>query len=136
MKTAVIYFTKTGHSKKIAEAIANELNVEAEDVSTSPKLCDVDLLYIVGGIYAGQSDPCMLEYVKSIDSTLVKKAVLLTSCVSKRFKQEMVRKILQENNTEVMHEEYVCQGALGFIGRKHPDEKDLLSAVEFVRGRV
>ncbi|WP_073994411.1 flavodoxin domain-containing protein [Parasporobacterium paucivorans] len=134
MKIAVIYLTKTGHSRKIANAIAGELNIHAEDISMNPGIADVDILYIVGGIYGGKSDPIMIEYIKGIDSTMVKKAVLLTSCVSKKFKQDEVREILRRKNIEVSSEEFVCQGGLGFIGRKHPNSSDLENAIAFVKG--
>jgi len=47
MKCSIIYYTKTGHSRKIAKAIAQELGIEAQDVKSNPVMKDVDLLFIV-----------------------------------------------------------------------------------------
>ena len=85
MKRKVIYCTKTGHSRKIARAIAQELQVQAEDIKTGPVLKDVDLLFIVGGIYGGKSDPAMLGYINNIDGSMVRKAALVTSCARAAF---------------------------------------------------
>ncbi len=46
MKCGIIYHTKTGHSRKIAKAIAQELDIEAQDVKSKPVMNDVDLLFI------------------------------------------------------------------------------------------
>lgn len=38
MKTAIIYSTMTGHSKKIALAMEKELNIPAHDIKSNPAL--------------------------------------------------------------------------------------------------
>ncbi len=50
MRTAVVYLTRSGHSRTIAQAIATALQVPAQDIKTGPKLSGVDLLFVVGGI--------------------------------------------------------------------------------------
>lgn len=133
MKTALIYFSKTGHSKKIADAVSAALQIKAEDIKTEPKLSGVDLLFIVGGIYASKSAPEMIAFIKKIDSSMVKKAVLITSCVSNRIKQDMVRETLKSNNIEVLPDEYVCRGSFLFVGRGRPDQTEIDNAVSFAR---
>jgi len=83
MKCGVIYYTKTGHSEKIARAVAQELHVQAEDIKTGPVMKELDLLFIVGGIYAGKSDPAMLGYISNIEGSMVKKVALITSVPAK-----------------------------------------------------
>lgn len=133
MKTAVIYFSKTGHSQKLALAIAAELGVQAENIKESPDLADIDLLYIVGGIYGGKSDPKMIDYVKKLDNNQVKQAVLVTSSASKAAKQEVVRTTLQTNNIEVLQDEFTCQGSFLIFGVSHPNKHDIANAVSFAR---
>lgn len=133
MKTAVIYATKSGHSKKIADAIAKELATTSYDVKQNPSIDAIDLLYIVGGIYGSQSAPELLDYIRSLDNSKVKETVLITSCVSRKIKQEEARRILTEKNILVKEEEFVCQGSFLFIGRKHPDAADINDAVSFAK---
>lgn len=135
MKAAVIYATKTGHSKKIADSIAGGIKVPALDIASRPKLDDVDLLFIVGGIYGGKSIPELLEYLRGLDGSTVREAVLVTSCVSKTAKQEEVRKLLAEKNIRVSEEEFTCQGSFLFFGRKHPDPADLENSVKFAKAQ-
>jgi len=84
MKVGLIYWTKTGHSKKIAEAVAQDLQIEAVDIQTKPKLENIDLLYIISGIYGGKSSPDLIEFVKTITGEQVKKAVIMTSSCGTR----------------------------------------------------
>ena len=136
MKTALIYSSKPGHSSKIAEAISTELQIQAEDIKTNPKLNNVDLLFIVGGIYGGKSLPELIAYIKNIDSSMVKKVALITSCVSKKAKQDLVRELLVKNNIEVLANEFICQGSFLLIGLGHPNKTDIDSAVSYAKKEV
>lgn len=136
MNTAVIYATKSGHSKKIADAIAKELGTTALDIKPNPILYSIDLLYIVGGIYGGQSSPELLDYVRSLDNSMIKESVLITSCASKKAKQEEIRRILTEKNIAVKEDEFICQGSFLFFGRKHPNAADINDAVSFAKNQV
>lgn len=127
----VIYYTKTGHSRKIAQSIASVLHTQAEDIRANPALNDVDLLFIVGGIYGGVSDPAMIAYINTIDASTVRKAALLTSCAGKTQKQDQIRSILTRKQIKVVPDEFLCQGGFLFFGFKHPDQEDLNKAVAF-----
>lgn len=131
MNSKVAYFTKTGHSEKIAKAIGKELQLEVEDLKAKPVFQDVDLLFLVGGIYAGGNDPEMVGCVENIDPKMVKKTALVTSCASKRMKQDKVRKALEKNNIEVLPDEFICRGNFLFLGMGHPNQADLDNAVAF-----
>lgn len=133
MKTAVIYFTKTGHSKRIADAVAEALNVKSANISEDPDLTEVDLLFIVGGIYGSKSDPKMIGYVSKIDGKMVRKAALVTSCASNRRKQDMVRETLTKNGIEVIPDEFVCKGRFLFLRPGHPDKTDISNAAAFAK---
>ena len=141
-KIRIIYATKTGHSKKIAEAMGKALYVKAENVSTRPVLEDEDLLFIVGGIYGGESLPLLLNFVKALDRGKVKRAALVTSGASKKHRQDSVRKLLQQKGIEVL-DEIICPGSFLFIRFGHPNKRDIEEAVNFAvrlsgkeRGRV
>jgi len=133
MKTKTIYFTKTGHSLKIAKRIENELQVEALNIKDSPKLDNVDLLFVVGGIYGGKSDPKLLNYIDTIDGGSVKKSALITSCTGLKNFQDEVRQKLEAKGVEVSKDEFMCKGNFLIFGLGHPNEEDLQNAVDFAR---
>jgi flavodoxin len=132
MTTRVIYATMTRHSKKLAEAIAKNLDVKAENIKGAPILKDVDLLFIVGGIYGGESLPALLDFVRHLDSGAVKRAALITSCTSQKQGQRAVGSLLEEKGIDVLGE-IICQGSFLFMGFGHPNQADVDEVVRFAR---
>jgi flavodoxin len=133
MNIAVIYLTMTGHSKKIAEAIASETGTQAQDIKTDPKLNGVDMLFIVGGIYGGKSDAKLVNYIKNLNGNRVKKAVIVTSSGSGKTRQNKVREELTKNGVEVVADEYTCKGRFLFFDLKRPNQSDIDGAVAFAK---
>lgn len=133
MKNEVIYLTKTGHSKKIAEAVAAALGVQAKDIKTKPALEQVDTLIIVGGIYGGVSDPAMLEYAAGLKGDTVKKAALICSSCGGKAKQDKVRELLRANGVDVCAEEYICRGKFLVFGMGHPNKEEIAGAAAFAK---
>lgn len=127
---AVLYATKTNHSKKLAQAVGTALGVPAKSFTENPDLSDIDLLFIVGGIYGGVSLPELLAYLEALETPALKYAALVTSCGSGKQRQGAVRRILEEKGVRVLGE-FVCKGAILFVSLTHPNAKDLQSASDF-----
>lgn len=132
-KIGILYATMTKHSRKLATAIGQALDVQAENVKSNPALGDVDLLFIVGGIYGGESMPELLQFVKGLDGPSVKKAALVTSCASKKHGQKSVRALLEDKGVEIM-DEFICQGGFLVMGLGHPNKSEVEEAVRFACG--
>lgn len=129
-KTAVIYATKTKHSKKLAEAIGLALNIEAKNINEIQNLNYAELLFVVGGIYGGVSMPELLEYIKEMKMPLPKYAALVTSCASGRQRQTAVRSILEEKGIKVI-DEFICRGSILFVSVNHPNANDIKEVTNF-----
>ena len=55
MKAEIRYFTKTGNTKKLADAIAEELGTQAKDLSASlPE--KTDILFLCSSMYWAGAD--------------------------------------------------------------------------------
>lgn len=132
-ETRVIYATMTKHSEKLAMAVAQALNTKAENIKGNPVLKGVKLLFVVGGIYGGESMPELLEFAKRIDGQEVKNAALITSCASKKFEQTSLRRLLSGKGVEVAGET-ICQGSFLFKGMGHPNKSDVADVVCFAKG--
>ncbi|NLV58100.1 MAG: hypothetical protein GXY67_04965 [Clostridiales bacterium] len=126
----IVYATMTKHSAKLANAIGRALQLQAEDIKNGPQCKGLDLLFIVGGIYGGQSKPELLEYVKGLDSQAAKRVALVTSCTSNKQGQEGVRALLTEKGIQVV-DEFICRGSFLFMGFGHPNRADVENAVRF-----
>lgn len=131
MKIAVAYKSMTGHSKKLAKAIAKEFSVEAVNVKKPfPEFKDIDILFFAGGIYAGTSAKETISFISGLNSSMVKSVALITSSASDKTGQYEVRKILAKNKIEVI-DEYRCRGGFLFIKMGHPNREEIADAVEF-----
>ncbi len=134
-KIGVLYATKTKHSQKLAEAIGSAFKIPANSITENPDLHEIELLFVVGGIYGGVSMPEYLAYLEAMDTPALKNAALITSCGSGKQRQNGARRILEEKGIEVL-DEFVCKGAILFVSLTHPNAKDLHAAVEFAQGIV
>ncbi len=74
MKFAVRYYTKTGNTKRLAEAVAKELGVEARPIS-EPITEQVDVLFLGNSYYAFSIDPEVKSFIGTLSKDKVGKIV-------------------------------------------------------------
>ncbi|MBQ1505796.1 MAG: flavodoxin family protein [Erysipelotrichales bacterium] len=79
MKIAVRYYTKTGNTKRLAEALAKELGVKALPV-TEPITEPADILFLGNSYYAFSIDPEVRNFVR-------KAAVVCDFMAAKRLRE-------------------------------------------------
>lgn len=81
MKIAIRYQSRGGHTKEIAEIIAEGVGVEpiSIDDPRAPLTEHVDLLFIGGALYKFALDPGMEEYIKSLPEGIASKAIVFGS---------------------------------------------------------
>lgn len=70
MSIAVRYFSKTGNTQKVADELAQHLNVEAQTVDT-PLPEHVDQLFLGGAIHMGSIDKELKAFVAKLDPAQV-----------------------------------------------------------------
>ena len=74
MKVAVRYYTKTGNTKRLAEAVAKAVGVEALPLS-SPIEEPVDILFLGNSYYAFSIDPEVRSFIRSLSKDKVGRIV-------------------------------------------------------------
>lgn len=105
MKIKVRYLSKLGHTKAIAEAIAEGANVKAISILDDDMIIDkTDVLFLGGAPYANVMDKKLRQYALSLDNFLVKKVVLFTTSNWSRRTVNSLRKILEDKNILVEKE--------------------------------
>ena len=136
MESIIIYSSMTGHSKKIANQMADSLNLKAYNIKEEkPEISECDLLFIVSGIYGGKWATELLEFSKSINNKKVKRVVLITSSMRKAPQKEL-RLALTFNNINVDKEEYLCEGGFLFFKISHPNKNEIDGAVTFAKNII
>lgn len=134
-KVAVIYATMTRHSQKVAAAIGAALAVSAENVRDNPVLGNVDLLFVVGGLYGNESRPELVKFIADLEKSQVKEVVLVTTSAAMKRGQEGVRQILAEKGITVA-DELLLRGSFFLWHMGRPNKDDIAAAVKFAREKA
>lgn len=132
MIIAVRYYTKTGNTKRLAEAIAKEVGVEALPIST-PITEPVDILFLGNSYYAFSIDPEVREFVKRLDKDKVGRIVNFGSAAMLNSTFKKVKAEADKIGIPMDAHEFHCKGEFKGIHKGKPDESDLKAAAEFAR---
>ena len=132
MKYAVRYYTKTGNTKRLAEAIAKEMGVEALPLSV-PVDEKVDILFLGNSYYAFDIDPEVRNFVSALDKEKVGKIVNFGSACLLNSTYKKVKAVADKAGIEMDEKEFHCRGEFKGIHKGRPNEEDLKAAVEFVK---
>lgn len=103
MITAVRYYSRSGNTRTLAEAIAKGAGCDAISV-TAPDAQwkgTVDVLFIGGAQYAYGLDRHLKKYIQDLKPTKVKKAVVFSTTWLNRHSIEMLKKMLKDKGIAV-----------------------------------
>ena len=132
MKVAVRYYTKTGNTRRLAQAIADALGVEALDIS-DPIDEKVDVLFLGNSYYAFTIDPEVRDFVRSLDPDKVGKIVNFGSAAMLNSTYKKVKAEADKVGIPMDKREFHCKGEFKGIHKGKPDEEDLKNAADFAR---
>jgi len=135
MKIAVRYYTKTGNTKRLADAIAKAVGVEAAPIST-PITESVDILFLGNSYYAFSIDPEVKKFVSSLDKKLVGKIVNFGSAAMLNSTYKKVKAEADKVGIPMDEREFHCKGEFKGIHKGKPDEADRRAAAEFAKSIV
>lgn len=131
MKVAIRYYTRGGNTKKLADAIAEAIGVEAK-TTAEPLTEDVDILFLGSSVYAYGVDDEVKKFIKGIDVKVGKVVNFSTAAIIKStYKQ--VAKLLEEKNITLAREEFACKGSFTVMHKGKPDAEDCKAAADFAK---
>lgn len=132
MKYAVRYYTKTGNTKRLAEAIANVAGVEALPIS-EPITEQVDILFLGNSYYAFSIDPEVKSFVGSLDKNLVGKIVNFGSAAMLNSTYKKVKAEADKVGIAMDDREFHCKGEFKGLHKGRPNADDVNAAAEFAK---
>lgn len=132
MKIAVRYYTKTGNTKRLAEAIAKAVGVEALPV-TAPVTESVDILFLGSSYYAFTIDPEVRRFVESLSKEKVGKIVNFGSAAMMNSTWKKVKAVADKVGISMDEREFHCKGEFKGLHKGKPDESDLVAAAAFAK---
>lgn len=127
MRTAVRYYTRSGNTEAVAGAIAEAAGVPAVSVDKEEaKLKEpVDVLFVGGALYAYGLDSHLKEWLKELDGSAVKKAVIFSTSWISKHSIDLIRKALAEKGIDTAAE--------AFYVKNRPNADQLIQAADFAR---
>ncbi len=134
MKFQVIYFSKKGNTKKVAEAIASELDVEAENVKDT-KLDKNALVFLGSGCYGGKPAKLMTKFIRDNDFRSRNVALFGTSGSGEGKEVAEMERILRTKEATIKGT-FFCKGKFIFFNRGRPSEDDLKGTQKFAKRMV
>ncbi len=130
MKYAIRYYTQTGNTKKLADVIAEQLNVEAKTVNENLEE-NVDVLFLCSSVYWHGVNKNVKSFIADNASKIgtiinVSTAALIESTYAQ------IKKLAKKTNVKLSDKEFHCRGKFAALHSKHPDSDDLENLKKFI----
>jgi len=132
MNFLVVYFSRGGKTRKVAEAIAQELGCKSVDINReTPDLSGVDILLVGSGNYGGKTDNRLLRFLNDLQSGSDKKAAVFATAGGPDPKVLYVLQGALEAKGYKVVSSFKCPGQILSLNRGHPNKDDLKNAKAF-----
>lgn len=127
MSAQVRYFSRSGNTKAVAEAIANAVGAAAVSVDSPDAAVtqNTDVLFIGGALYAYGIDEKLSNYLKTADFSNVKKAVVFSTSWLSKHAVDLIKSALKDKGVAVADD--------FFHSRGKPGAKTLADAAAFAK---
>jgi flavodoxin len=136
----VIYFSRSGNTKKVATAIADELNVKAQHVRSVQLLPEGADILLGSGLYFMRPSKLVREFIRNNDFQGRKIALFGTSTTGIGIETMGMKRLLRRKGAIIIGK-YYCPGRFFlriagkflFIRKERPADEDLEKAAKFAR---
>lgn len=132
----ILYYSMTGNTKKMATAMAAELDVEAKSIKTETAVPQDGLLFLGSGSYGDKPGEDMTKFIGNNDFTGRKVALFGTSAKGEGKEVQGMAEALKQKGANVMGS-YYCKGkSFVVVNIGHPGKDELDGARKFARAMV
>jgi len=147
MKTIILYSSKSGNTKKIADSMASQVGCNAIRItadSTPPNVdLDVyDLVFVGTGLFAGTPNEDMVRYIGNLNLKTNKTFALFITWGgaprTDKLALKRLKTLLEGKGQKVLEDYFACYG--GWKGilmkRGHPKPEEIKAAGEWAKKLV
>ncbi|MCD8372884.1 MAG: flavodoxin [Clostridia bacterium] len=135
LKIAVRYFSKSGNTKKVAEAIAQAAGCELKPIP-EPINGDVDILFLGASVYWGGVASEVKDYIPGLNKNKIGKVVIFSTSALAQRAFPSIKKSLQKQGITVDEDNFYCHGQGLGLHKNRPNEEDLTAAVKFTKDKL
>lgn len=132
----VLYYSRGGNTRKVADAIAGELGVKAAVVKGATLSPGPGVAFLGSGCYGGKPGADLLKFIEANDFRGRQVAVFGTSGGGTGNEVKVMAEALKGKGASVRGSYYCAGKAWLLFSRGHPDAKDLEGAKQFARDMV
>lgn len=129
----VVYSSRGGNTKKVAEAISQSIGGKAINLENFTITEPINILFVGASIYAGVVDKTVKTFIENLTSDKVNAIVVFGTSAGKKSAQLQIKQMLKDSNINVLTEEFHCKGSFLLVHRNKPDESDLNNAKKFAK---
>jgi flavodoxin len=147
MKPIIIYSSKSGNTKKIADSIASQIGCVAIRITSDgvPPIADLegyDLVFVGTGLFAGTPNEDLVRYLRNLNLKTTKLFALFITWGgaprTDKLALAKLRTLLESKRQKVLEDHFACYG--GWKGilmkRGHPKPEEIRSAGEWAKKLV
>ncbi len=132
----VIYFSRSGNTRKVADTIASEIGVKAIAIKDAKLNQKTDVIFLGSGCYGNKASPKMIEFITTNDFQDRQIALFGTSGNGQGIHLQDMAEILKKQGA-LLKGIYDCKGkTFGLINRSHPGKENLTKARKFVHEMI
>ncbi|MBE6488218.1 MAG: flavodoxin [Methanosphaera stadtmanae] len=131
MKYAIRYYTKSGNTKKLADAIAEVLNIEAKPISDELEE-DVGVLFLGSSIYGSAIDPSVKNFFNNLNVEIGLLVNFSTAGIMQS-SYNQIKDICNNNDITISDDEFHCPGSFAGMNIDRPNEDDIENIKNFTR---
>lgn len=132
MKTQVRYFSQTGNTKRLADAIAAAADTQALTIDT-PIAEKTDLLFLGTAVYWAGIDRKVKDFIASLDPKKVGRVAIFSNSALAERAYPSLAKALTEKGIHVEKDNFYCHGQFKLLHRGHPNTADIEDAYAFAK---
>ncbi len=132
MTYQVLYDSRGGNTRKLADAIAGELGIKASDIRHSSQDPSAEVIFLGSGVYAEKPGEGLAEFVKNHNFTGRKVAIYSTSWRTGEKAFYGIVDALKRRGA-IVQRGYHCKGRAGFFNLGHPNREEFDAAKAWAR---
>ena len=137
LRIAVRYQSRSGNTRKVAEAIARKSGVVAKPLDPTEKLEGVELLFVGGGVYGGKPHKTLTDALSALTANQASGVAFFYTAMSPMLQTEgKLREAVKDPAIAISDGVFHCAGKFIICKRNHPDAADLSKAEAFAKRTI
>ena len=135
MSIAIRYYSKFGHTRKMAAVVSEVSGAEPLSIET-PITEPVDVLYFGSAVYATVVDWRVKKFIKTLTPDVVGRVICFSSAAIIESNYPKIKELFERQGITVDERQFTCRGSMGPIQAGHPNQADHDALAAFIKSTL